>query len=187
MKLVLKLREAQKMAEAAMVSAQQNQENTANRSRAPAPQYKVGDKVRLNLRHVQTDRPCKKLDWIHGKYTVIEVVGSHAYRLDVPRAIHNVFHTSLLKAVSNDPLPSQVQTDHQPPAIVTDEFGERELVVESILDIRQRRRGRGVRTEILVKWSGYQSPTWEPLEHFKDTAAMERFEAQNNELVSDQT
>lgn len=170
-----------------MATAQQAQEVAANRSRAPSPEYKVGDKVRLNLRHVQTDRPCKKFDWIHGKYTVTEVIGSHAYRLDVPRAIHDVFHTSLLKPVANDPLPSQIQTDHQPPSIITDEFGEKELAVESILDIRQRKRGRGMRTEALVKWLGYQSPTWEPIENVKDTLAMERFEEQRNELVSDET
>lgn len=58
-RLVSKLRQAQQMAEAAMATAQQAQEVAANRSRAPSPEYKVGDKVRLNLRHVQTDRPCK--------------------------------------------------------------------------------------------------------------------------------
>lgn len=66
---------------------------------------------------------------------------------------------NLLKSVANDPLPSQIQTDHQPPAIITDELGEMELVVECILDVRKRKRGRGMRTEALVKWSGYQSPT----------------------------
>ncbi|KAI0996852.1 hypothetical protein K3495_g11332 [Podosphaera aphanis] len=67
--MVTKLREAQRMAGAAIVSAQQNQEAAADRGRAPAPEYKVGGKVRLNLRHVQTDRPCKKFDWLHSKYT----------------------------------------------------------------------------------------------------------------------
>lgn len=177
--MVSKLRDAQQMAEAAIVSAQQNQEAAANRGRAPAPEYKVGDVVRLNLRHVQTDRPCKKFDWLHSKYTVTEVIGSHAYRLDVPRGIHNVFHTCLIRPVANDPLPSQLQTDHQPPAILTSESGEEEWEVEAIQDVRKLKRGRGFRTEALVKWVGYQRPTWEPIKNVEDTVAMEEYYIRN--------
>lgn len=174
--MVYKLREAQQIAEAAMASAQQAQEEAANRSRAPAPLYKVGDKVRPHLRNIATDRPCKKFDWIHGKYTVTEVISSHTYRLDVPRGIHNVFHTWLLRPVADDPLPSQNQTDHRPSAIIANETGEEEWAVEEILDLRNYGRGRGLRKEALVKWVGYHAPTWEPIENVKDTAAMEKYE-----------
>lgn len=116
------------------------------------------------------------MDWIHGKYTITEEIGSRAYRLNVPGAIHNVFHTCLLKPSPSDPFPSQVQTDHQPPALLTNEAGKEKWVVESILEIRKRKIGRGIITEALVKWAGYQSPTWEPLEHVEETAALARFE-----------
>ena len=140
----------------------------------------MGDIVRLNLRHVKTNRPCKKFDWIHAKYKVIEVVGSHSYRLNVPRTIHNVFHTWLLRPVSNDPLPSQMQSDHQPPSILN-ENGEEEWGVESILEIRNQGQGKRLRKQALVKWTGYQVPTWEPFELVQDTAAMENFELQKNQ------
>ena len=59
-------------------------------------------------------------------------------------------------------------------------------MVESILEIKKRKRGRGIRTEALVKWTGYQWPTWEPVNHVKETSAMEIFEAQRNKMVSDE-
>lgn len=177
--MVKKLREAQQIAEAAMASAQQAQENIANRYRTPAPKYKIGDKVRLNLRHIRTDRPCKKFDWIHGKYTVIGIVGSHSIRLNVPKGIHNVFHTWLIRPVPNDPLPSQSITDYQPPCIIGDS-NEEEWGVEAILDVRIHNRGKRARKEALVKWTGYQTPTWEPMENVEDTAAMERYEKRSD-------
>ena len=49
-------------------------------------------------------------------------------------------------------------------------------MVESILELRKRKRGRVLNTEALVKWASYQSPTWEPLEHVEETAALAGFE-----------
>ena len=43
--IVTKLQEAQEMAQAAMAAAQQQQEDTANRTRQPAQQFHIGDKV----------------------------------------------------------------------------------------------------------------------------------------------
>lgn len=91
-RLISNLRDVQQMTEAAMASAQQAQEAAANKSRPPSAEYRIGDEVRLNKRYF------KQMD--HAKssigYTNTEVIDSHTYRLDVPRAIHNVFHTRLL-------------------------------------------------------------------------------------------
>ncbi len=173
--ILQKLREARDWAQAAMATAQQQQEEFANRHRQPAVSFRVGDKVWLNLKNVKTDRPSKKLDDKNGKFTVIEVVDSHAYRLDTPPGIDNVFHVSLLRPAGTDPLPSQIVTDVQPPAIITED-GEEEYVVEEILRARTRKVGRGSRREILVKWTGYARPTWEPLSSLEDTAALDTFE-----------
>jgi hypothetical protein len=170
-----KLREARNWAQAAMATAQQQQEEFANRHRQPAVSFRVGDKVWLNLKNIKTDRPSKKLDDKNGKFTVTEVINSHAYRLDTPPGIDNVFHVSLLRPAGTDPLPSQIIAEAQPPAIISED-GEEEYEVEEILRARTRKIGRGSRREVLVKWTGYARPTWEPLSSLEDTAALDTFE-----------
>lgn len=93
-----------------------------NRSRDPAYEYKVGDKVWLNLRNLQTGRPSKKLDAKNGRYKILEKIGSHAYRLDTPGTIYNVFHVNLLRPVSTEPLPSQEQPLWHPLAVVGEDL-----------------------------------------------------------------
>ena len=92
----------------------------------------------LNLKNIITDRPCKKLDWKNGKYTVLEVISSYNYKLDTPLRIHNIFHINLLKYAANNPFPSQRRGNFRPPAIIVD--GEEEWEVERVL--RERVRGR---------------------------------------------
>ena len=180
---VAKLKEAVQVAQAAMATAQELQEEYANRARQVAEQFRVGDKVWLRLNNVKTDRPSRKLDWRNAKYTVTELIGSHACRLDTPPGIHNVFHVMHLKRTSDDPLPSQAQDDTQPPAIVPedDPDGEEEWQVEEILDSR---RTRGA-TKVLVKWTGYAQPTWEPLSAFLETEALDRYEATRGRITED--
>ena len=173
--IVKKLADARSWAQMSMAAAQEGQEEYANRHRQAAPAYQVGQKVWLDLRNIKTNRPSKKLDARHAKFTVLEKIGSHAYRLDTPTGIHNVFHTYLLRPAADDPFPSQKQTDWQPPAIINDE-GEEEWEVERILQERKKRVGRGFRHEFLVKWIGYDRPTWEPASSMKDTAALDEYE-----------
>jgi hypothetical protein len=88
-----------------MAAAQQRMEESANRHRDAAYTYQVGDKVWLDLRNIRTDRPSKKLDYKHAKFTVLEKIGTHAYWLDVLGSIHNIFHTALLRPASENPFP----------------------------------------------------------------------------------
>ena len=139
-----------------MATAQQIQEEIANRKRQQAPSFQVGDKVWLSLKNVCTDRPSKSIDAKNAKYTVTEVVGSHSYRLDTPLGIHNVFYTQLLRLAATDPWPSQVQSDSQPAPRLVD--SDLEYEVDKIIDeklVRQKKK-------LLVKWTGYARPTWEP-------------------------
>ncbi|KAL2132439.1 hypothetical protein VTI74DRAFT_3808 [Chaetomium olivicolor] len=88
----------------------------------------------------------------NAKYTLTELIGSHACRLDTPPGVHNVFRVMHLKRASDDPLPSQVQDDTHPPAIVPEDIpdGEEEWQVEEVLKAKKTRRA----TKVLVKGSG---------------------------------
>jgi transposase InsO family protein len=175
--IVAKLKGTLDIVQAEMAAAQQRQESLANRHRDEAYEYKVGDKVWLDLRNIRTDRPSKKLDAKHAKFTVLERVGSHAYKLNTPPSIHNVFHTMLLRPAATDPFPSQRNDDYQPPAELID--GEEEWQIDRITGERMVKVGRGYRKEYRVKWTGYSRETWTKAVLLEDTAALDQWEAQH--------
>ncbi|KAH0604569.1 uncharacterized protein H6S33_006946 [Morchella sextelata] len=67
---------------------------------------------------------------------------------------HPVFHVSLLEPARTQPLPGHIQPP--PPPVVVE--GEEEFEVQEVLDSRIRHR----QLQYLVKWTGYEQPTWEP-------------------------
>ena len=169
-----KLAIARDWAQSAMAIAQQEQENQANKIRTDAVNFRVGDKVWLDLRHVRTERPAKKLDAKYAKYTITELVGSHACKLDTPPGIHDVQPVRRLKLANNNPLQGQTQSDAQPLGqLVEQDDEEVEFEVEEIL---KERNGR-----FLVKWRGYRKPTWEPRSAMQDLQALDRWEARQGE------
>lgn len=131
----------------------------------------MGDKVWLSLENIQTKRPKKGLDHRYQKFTVIEVLGSHNYRLDTPPGIHNVFHSKLLHLAGSNPLPGQVLSEPQNSGVTID--GETEYSVEKILD---EKISRGGAKWYLVKWVGYLEPTWEPYSFVQDIQALDDWE-----------
>ena len=58
-KFIKRLKAAEDYAAAAMAAAQQQMEEQANKSRNPAPLFKIGDKVWLNLKNIHTPQPKK--------------------------------------------------------------------------------------------------------------------------------
>lgn len=173
-----RLKEGQDLAQAAMAAAQQRMEESANRTRRAADLLRVGDKVWLNLRNIQTPQLSKKLSWINSKYKVKRVFPHGVVELDVPTGIYPKFHSDLLKRAAEDPLPSQEKDDIQPPPFeIVKEGGEEyeKYNVESILRAENKRRGRGYRREVLVKWEGYAETNWEPRAWLENTEALEEF------------
>ena len=104
-RIAAKLKGALDIATTELAVAQQKQEDYANRRRDAAPEYQVGQKVWLDLRNIRTERPSKKLGSRQAKFTVLEKIGSHAYRLNTLNTIHNVFHTALLTHGGRSPNP----------------------------------------------------------------------------------
>ena len=162
-----------------MAFVQQRQQEIHDKHRNPAPAYQIGDKVWLDMRNVRLPAGRKrKFTRLHEQFTITGIVGNNAYRLDTPNGMYNVFHTSLMRPVAQDPFPSQQQDDVQPAPVLVE--GENEYGVEAIADTRVKRgRGRGgpLRREFLVKWSGYAEPTWEPMTTVADTVALDNYEA----------
>ena len=170
--LLKKLQDTRDFLQATMAAAQDTQEKQTNAYRSQAPAYNVGDKVWLSLENIQSNRPSKSLDHRYTKLTVLEVLGSHNYRLNTPPGVHDVFHTRLLRPASSDPLPGQIISEPQPLGLLID--GEPEYEVEAILD---QKTGRGRKRKYLVKWKGYTQPTWEPYSFVKELAALDTWEA----------
>lgn len=146
--------------------AQARYARNADASRNPSPAYKVGDEVWLSTKNIRTTRPAKKLDAKNvGPFAISEVINPRAYRLSLPSTmkIHNVFHTSLLHPVANDPYPQQAEQNVAPPPIVVEREGveEKEWEVESIEDSKITGR-KHKQLKYKVRWIGYPDATWEP-------------------------
>ncbi|KAM4061074.1 integrase core domain-containing protein [Hirsutella rhossiliensis] len=93
--LLSRLQEVNEYMQAVMAASQQQQEEAANAKRQPAERFEVGDKVWLSMANYRSPRPCKKLDWLHHKYTVTKVISSHVVELDVRGSIYPRFHVDL--------------------------------------------------------------------------------------------
>jgi hypothetical protein len=124
----------------------------ANRRCYPDPVLEVGDRVWLRRKHVKTTRPSGKLDYkLIGPYTILEKVGSRAYKLDLPPSIqlHPVFHISLLKPAepNSEPIPGHIQPP--PPPVIID--NEEEWELEEIVDSHHYRN----QLRYQVKWTGF--------------------------------
>ena len=130
------------------------QTEQANKARHPDPVLNPGDKVWLRQKHIRTTRPSNKLDHKQiGLYTILEKVGSRAYKLDLLATvkIHPVFHISLLKPTASIE-PSPRHNPPPPPPVVIQE--QQEWEVEKVLDSRRQRN----QIQYRVKWTGFHKP-----------------------------
>jgi hypothetical protein len=171
------MHEAIQRAKQHLKAAQDRMQTYVNQRRKDVV-YNEGDMVLLSTANLRTKEGVRKLmpRWV-GPFEVREMVGKVAVRLHLSTGydrLHNVFHVSLVKpykarngeVVQVKPLPWLV-----------DDEGKPQWEVECILDhqVNQVKKGSGERrrkvadkykiTAYLVKWVGYDKPTWEPAKH----------------------
>lgn len=163
--MATKMKEVWDFLQEELTVTQARMEDQANAHRIPAPRYETGDKVWLSTKNIRTKRPSRKLDHKQeGPFTIIRKVGASSYELELPASvrIHPIFHSSLLRLDTNDPLPGQVLPP--PPPVEVD--GEPEWEVEQILDSR-RHYGR---LQYKAKWVGYDmiDRQWYDAEFFEN-------------------
>lgn len=130
-----------------------------DKHRSQSPDYKVGQKVWLDARNIDTKRPMKKLDHKYfGPFKILKKLSPEAYRLDLPasmRALVNSFNVKLLEPYAHDehinnPIPNRRQPP--PPPIEIDR--EVEYEVQEILDHKKDQRYKDP-NRYLNRWLGY--------------------------------
>ena len=103
-------------------------------------------------------RPKKKLKAVWtGPFKILEVPGPTTVKLELPSTYraNPAFHVDVIKPFHGDPEEALRKT---PPQSIVDKEGNVRFVVESI----KRHRGKKNNRQFLVKWVGYEEPTWEP-------------------------
>lgn len=162
------IKKAEEEAKAALEKAADDMARFYDVHRQDIPQYNVGEKVWLDAKDIQTDRPAKKLDdkWF-GPFKIEQVVSKNAYKLALPanfRKVHPVFNITRLRRFIPDTVEGRTAEVPPPPVIVDN---REEYHVERLDDSRLRRG----KLQYLVKWKGYpeSEKTWEPEENVKNS------------------
>jgi hypothetical protein len=140
-----------------LAAAQDRQKAAADRKRQPAPQWKPGTLVLLNIKHfrLQSGLRAKLAPRYIGPFKVLDCVGptNLSYRIELPQALsrmHNVFHVSSLREFKHDGA-------YKPPPVPEMIDGDMEWQVEYISSTR----GEGNRRQYRIHWVGGDI-SWEP-------------------------
>lgn len=95
----------------------------------------------------------------YGPYRIVRKIGEVAYELELPAEsrIHNIFHVSCLKKAFGSNIRSSLEL---PPL---DEEGHLQLVLEEVMEVRERKlRNRSI-SEYLIRWKDLpvEDANWE--------------------------
>ena len=140
-----------------MAAAQLRYQGTADAHQIPAPEFPIGSRAFVKAQFFCTTRPSKKLAVkFLGPYEVIAQPGTHSVMLWLPdnlRAVHPVFHVSMLEPATPSTIPDRVQPP--PPPVFID--GKLEFEIAEILDSKVNQRCHNCKLLYLVRWTGYAS------------------------------
>jgi hypothetical protein len=93
-----------------------------------------------------------------GPCRIIRVVSNTTYEIEnLVNGSHETLHYAQLRSYSDDALHV---TELLTAAISSNEARLKEYKIQKLLALRTLRK----RWEVQVKWTGYQTPTWEPVE-----------------------
>ena len=157
----IRMEAALEEAKAALVKSKDDMAKYYNRRRTPAPEYQPGDRVFLDASNIYTTRPSQKLSHRRlGPFPVVRKVGNGVYRLHLPPSmsrLHPVFNVVKLTLAPEDPILGRCPPPPPLPEIID---GEKEFIVEEILDSKIVNR----KLQYLIKWEGYgiEHNSWEP-------------------------
>lgn len=167
-----------------LLVAKISQAHHTNKVHGLDPEFKIGEKVMLEMAHRRRDymqkksgRVAKFMPHWDRPYKVMEVFpSSSTYRLAIPNSGMQctTFHVSHLKEhMENDNELFPGRKMERPGPIVTEE-GTTEYFVEKILDERPRGRGK----QYLVCWKGYgpEADLWQPRSEMLDTEVLVKWE-----------
>ena len=130
-----RMKSATEEAKSAIHKAQEDMTQYYNRKRTPAPVYKPGDQVYLDVLDIKITRLSPKLSHRQlGPFKIESQVGPSAYRLKLPygmRQLHLVFNVVKLSAALEDLILGRKLQALLPPIVVN---GEEEWKVEEILN-----------------------------------------------------
>jgi len=171
---VVDLDELQGTLKEEIAKAQMQYQPSADSRRQQPPDFQVGQPVFVKSQYFRTTRPSKKLSKKYlGPYKIIAQPSPQSFTLCLPdtmRAVHPVFHVSMLKPTT---LNNFQQCSEPPPAPVIID-GEPEYEISTIVDSKIDCR-RACKLLYKVIWLGYEDTDndseWLPateLEHAKE-------------------
>jgi Integrase core domain len=130
------------------------------------PQFAVGDFVLVAVALAKSKEmsiPKLAVRW-KGPCRIIRVVSNTTYEIEnLVTGTHETLHYAQLRSYSDDALHV---TELLTAAISSNEARLKEYKIQKLLALRTLHK----RWEIQVKWTGYQTPTWEPVETIRADA-----------------
>ena len=184
-KFVIKIKEIQEEAKAALGKAQKEIKKYADRKRKEVNKYKVGDLVMLStkdLKYQMVGRRTEKLmERFVGPYKVKKIISANAVELELSSTIriHPVVNISKMCRYIGQ---VEGQRKEQPAPVIIK--GEEEWKVERILNKRHIR----VKDKYLVQWKRFtvESDTWEEIENLENAKrVVKEFEKKYQQDIKD--